>query len=44
LSAEQVELAIIYASAYPQRGRPKKQPWGDAPVRSAKIAMKDLED
>ncbi|KAF0224570.1 MAG: hypothetical protein FD176_1154 [Rhodospirillaceae bacterium] len=44
LSSEQIELAVIYASAYPQRGRPRKQPWGDTPVRLVKIALKDLGD
>jgi uncharacterized protein (DUF433 family) len=29
LTAEMVRLAPIYAAAYPQRGRPRKQPWRD---------------
>lgn len=44
LAAEQVEFAIIYASAYPQRGRPRKQPWGDGPVRTTRTPLKDLGD
>lgn len=41
LSAEQIELAAVYACAYPPRGRPKKQPWADAPVRTTKFALDD---
>ncbi len=32
LSAEQVELALLYARAYPKRGRPPKRPWRRKPV------------
>jgi uncharacterized protein (DUF433 family) len=41
LSSEQIELAVIYARAYPQRGRPRKQPWRDTPVHSTRVALKD---
>jgi uncharacterized protein (DUF433 family) len=27
LSEEKIELARVYATAYPQRGRPKRRPW-----------------
>jgi uncharacterized protein (DUF433 family) len=37
LTAEMVELAPIYAAAYPLRGRPRAQPWhGQAPVRTTR--------
>ncbi|MBF0391681.1 MAG: DUF433 domain-containing protein [Alphaproteobacteria bacterium] len=45
LSQEQIDLAVIYASAYPRRGRPRNQPWADRPAtRSTKVALKDLGD
>jgi uncharacterized protein (DUF433 family) len=31
LTAEMIQLAPIYAVAYPLRGRPRKQPWRDGP-------------
>ena len=31
LTAEMIQLASIYSGAYPQRGRPRKQPWQDRP-------------
>lgn len=31
LTAEMVQLAPIYASAYPLRGRPRRHPWHDQP-------------
>jgi uncharacterized protein (DUF433 family) len=37
LTAEMARLAPIYASAYPLRGRPRRQPWHDRqPVRSTR--------
>ncbi len=32
LSAEQVALAVVYARAYPKRGRPPKHPWRRRPI------------
>jgi uncharacterized protein (DUF433 family) len=32
LSAEQIELAVLYAKAYPKRGRPPKHPWRRKPL------------
>jgi len=32
LSAEQLELAVLYAKAYPKRGRPPKRPWRRKPI------------
>jgi uncharacterized protein (DUF433 family) len=32
LSAEQLELAVLYANAYPKRGRPPKRPWRRKPI------------
>ncbi|WP_299688183.1 DUF433 domain-containing protein [Hydrocarboniphaga sp.] len=31
LTAEMIQLAPVYAAAYPQRGRPRRQPWQDRP-------------
>ena len=37
LTAEMLQLAPIYASAYPLRGRPRRHPWHDqSPVRSTR--------
>jgi uncharacterized protein (DUF433 family) len=37
LTAEMIQLAPIYAAAYPLRGRPRAQPWHDQPpVRSTR--------
>jgi uncharacterized protein (DUF433 family) len=37
LTAEMIQLAPIYAAAYPLRGRPRVQPWHDQPpVRSTR--------
>jgi len=37
LTAEMVQLAPIYAAAYPLRGRPRTQPWhGQAPERTTR--------
>ncbi len=35
LSAEQLELAVLYAKAYPKRGRPPKHPWRRRPIAIA---------
>jgi len=44
LTAEMVELAPIYASAYPLRGRPRGQPWhGQRPVRSTRRKLATIE-
>ena len=44
LTAEMVQLAPIYASAYPQRGRPRRQPWHDRqPVRIARRKLATIE-
>jgi uncharacterized protein (DUF433 family) len=45
LSREQVELAALYAGAYPQRGRPRRAPAWRAQERrsSRRIALEDLE-
>ena len=43
LSREQIELAPIYAKAYPLRGRPRRQPCARLElVSSKKISAKDL--
>lgn len=44
LSAEQVELATVYAAAYPRRGRPPSKPAGQgtAPIRSTTLRIDDL--
>jgi uncharacterized protein (DUF433 family) len=31
LTAEMAQLAVLYAAAYPPRGRPRTQPWRDRP-------------
>ena len=44
LTAEMVQLAPIYATAYPLRGRPRAQPWHDqAPVQSARRKLETIE-
>jgi uncharacterized protein (DUF433 family) len=44
LTAEMVQRAPIYASAYPQRGRPRRQPWHDQqPVRIARRKLATIE-
>jgi uncharacterized protein (DUF433 family) len=46
LKAEQIDLAVLYAQAYPRRGRPRrKPPWrGSAPVSSEKLSPGELPD
>jgi uncharacterized protein (DUF433 family) len=37
LTAEMIRLALLYAAAYPLRGRPRRQPWRDRqPVRRSR--------
>jgi uncharacterized protein (DUF433 family) len=44
LTVEMLELAPIYASAYPLRGRPRGQPWyGQRPVRSTRRKLATIE-
>jgi uncharacterized protein (DUF433 family) len=44
LNHEQVELALLYADAYPRRGRPLRVPFGRnvKPISSKRIALRDL--
>jgi uncharacterized protein (DUF433 family) len=45
LSPEQVELAVLYAEAYPRRGRPRrrKPPWqGGKPKSSETLSLRQL--
>ncbi len=44
LSREQVELAVIYTTAYPRRGRPPKRSWHkhDA-VKKTRIPLSEIE-
>ena len=44
LTSEQIDLAILYAEAYPRRGRPRGQPfWRKAkPVSSERLLLRDL--
>lgn len=44
LTAEQIDLAAVYAEAYPQRGRPRRKPlWRKSkPNSSEKIRLRDL--
>ncbi|MGA8613442.1 MAG: DUF433 domain-containing protein [Xanthobacteraceae bacterium] len=44
LTARQLDLAVIYAEAYPRRGRPRRNPfWRKArPVSSQKFLLRDL--
>ncbi len=45
LTVEMVRLAPIYASAYPLRGRPRRQPWHDRPpVRTARRGLQMRQD
>jgi uncharacterized protein (DUF433 family) len=44
LTAEMVQLAPIYAAAYPLRGRPRKQPWqGKSPTQKVRIPLAGLK-
>jgi uncharacterized protein (DUF433 family) len=44
LTAEMAQLAPIYASAYPLRGRPRSQPWHDQPpVRSTRRKLAAID-
>jgi uncharacterized protein (DUF433 family) len=44
LAAAQIDLAVLYALAYPQRGRPRRKPlWRKAgPISSEKLPLGDL--
>jgi uncharacterized protein (DUF433 family) len=43
LTAEMIRLAPVYAAAYPQRGRPRQQPWRDhQPVRRARRRLNTI--
>lgn len=40
LTGEMIRLAPVYAAAYPQRGRPRKQPWhGQPPVHRVRVPL-----
>lgn len=44
LTAAMIELAPIYAAAYPQRGRPRAHPWHiNPPVRTTRRKLATLE-
>ena len=44
LTAEMVQVAPIYAAAYPLRGRPRAQPWhGRPPVRSTRRKLATID-
>jgi uncharacterized protein (DUF433 family) len=44
LTAEMVQLAPVYAAAYPQRGRPRRQPWQDSPsVHRVRVPLAGLK-
>jgi len=44
LTAEQVDLAVVYAEAYPRRGRPRRKPaWRKTkPVSREELSLRDL--
>ncbi len=44
LTAEQIDLAVLYADAYPRRGRPRRKPlWRKSkPVSSQRLSLRDL--
>jgi uncharacterized protein (DUF433 family) len=44
LTSEQIELALLYAEAYPRRGRPRRKPlWRKGkPVSSRRLSLRDL--
>jgi uncharacterized protein (DUF433 family) len=44
LTAAQIDLAVLYAEAYPRRGRPRRNPlWRKGgPVSSEKLSLRDL--
>jgi hypothetical protein len=40
LTAEMIQLAPVYAAAYPLRGRPRNQPWRDQkPIRRTRRGL-----
>jgi uncharacterized protein (DUF433 family) len=44
LAAEQIDLAILFAEAYPRRGRPRRKPlWRKGkPASSERLSLRDL--
>lgn len=45
LTREQIELAAVYAKAYPPRGRPRRKSWGDLKLVSSKrMKLTDLPE
>jgi len=44
LTAEQIELAVLYAEAYPRRGRPRRKPiWRkERPLSSERLSLRNL--
>jgi uncharacterized protein (DUF433 family) len=44
LTSEQIDLAVLYAGAYPRRGRPRRKPfWRKGkPVSSERLSLRDL--
>lgn len=44
LTADQIDLAVVYAEAYPRRGRPRRKPiWRKGePVSSEELSLRDL--
>lgn len=44
LTAEQIDLATLYADAYPRRGRPRRKPfWRKGrPISSQRLSLRDL--
>jgi uncharacterized protein (DUF433 family) len=44
LTPEMIQLAPVYAQAYPLRGRPRKQPWQDnPPLRRIRAPLPELK-
>jgi uncharacterized protein (DUF433 family) len=44
LTPEMLQLAPVYAQAYPLRGRPRKQPWQDSPpLRRVRAPLPELK-
>ncbi|MBI2717253.1 MAG: DUF433 domain-containing protein [Rhizobiales bacterium] len=45
LAPEQIDLAVLYAEAYPRRGRPRRKPlWGRGqPKSSEKLVLRNLQ-
>ena len=44
ITLEMLRLAPVYASAYPLKGRPRKQPWHDRPpISTWRRKLSDIE-